>query len=269
MIFTLPVIAESTPGVFYAFSVSDFFGKFIVVLLLLISIWAWWTMIDKGLALYRAMRMSIRFLNAFTNRENIVGSLQDAQRTPCPLTDIYMVGLERLLSCYFDNPEQAARFISRAGTGTASGTTPERKRLTGAQIEAIETVMEREVSAQILSLEEGVPTLGTVVSLGPFLGLLGTVWGVMMAFCAVAIAGKPDFAALAPGVSGALLTTVAGLVVAIPSLLGYNFLVKSVRKLTVYMDNFTEDFMAKVKNEQLAAGSRGCGESANLPSGQA
>lgn len=249
-------IAADSPGIVYAFRESDILGKGIVLLLLIISIYAWWIMIRRGLNIYRAMRMSERFLNSFTNRENIVGALQEAQRTPCPVTDTYMIGMEKLLSCYFDDPEQAARFISRPavrpGTG-APADEPPVNALTGAQIEAVQIAMEREVSAQVMVLEEGIPLLGTIVTLSPFLGLFGTVWGVMYAFCGVAIAQKPDFSALAPGVAGALLTTVAGLVVAIPSVVGYNLLLNSIRKMTVYMDNFTEEFMAKVKNEQLAA----------------
>jgi biopolymer transport protein TolQ len=73
----------------------------------------------------------------------------------------------------------------------------------------------------------------------------------MMAFTAVAAHGSANIGALAPGVSGALLTTVVGLVVAIPSLIGYNLLTVTIRKITVYMDNFTEEFIAKVKLEQL------------------
>ena len=72
-----------------------------------------------------------------------------------------------------------------------------------------------------------------------------------MAFGGIAQQGSADISALAPGVSGALLTTVVGLTVAIPSLIGYNLLTFNIRKLTVYMDNFVEEFMAKVKLEQL------------------
>ena len=72
-----------------------------------------------------------------------------------------------------------------------------------------------------------------------------------MAFCGIAAAGKSDFTALAPGVAGALLTTVAGLVVAIPSLVGYNMLNSMIRSLTVMMDNFAEEFMVRIKLEQL------------------
>ena len=73
----------------------------------------------------------------------------------------------------------------------------------------------------------------------------------MLAFCGIAAAGKSDFTALAPGVAGALLTTVAGLVVAIPSLVGYNLLTSTIRNITIRMDNFTDEFLVRVKLEQL------------------
>lgn len=78
-----------------------------------------------------------------------------------------------------------------------------------------------------------------------------------MAFCGIAIAGKSDFTALAPGVAGALLTTVAGLVVAIPSLVGYNICTGMIRQLTITMDNFTEQFMVCVKLSQLKFSTNG------------
>ena len=113
-------------------------------------------------------------------------------------------------------------------------------------------MLEREVSGQIQELETRIGLLATLVSVSPFCGLFGTVWGVMLAFCGIAAAGKSDFTALAPGVAGALLTTVAGLIVAIPSLVGYNLLTATIRNLTVTMDNFTEEFMVRIKLEQLA-----------------
>jgi biopolymer transport protein ExbB/TolQ len=79
----------------------------------------------------------------------------------------------------------------------------------------------------------------------------------MLAFCGIAAAGKADFTALAPGVAGALLTTVAGLIVAIPSLVGYNALNGTIRNMTVAMDNFTEEFMVQLKLEQLAIDAKG------------
>ena len=80
----------------------------------------------------------------------------------------------------------------------------------------------------------------------PFFGLLGTVWGVMGSFAGMAEKGSANIAAIAPGISGALLTTVAGLLVAIPSLIGFNLLANKVRKIVNEMDGFVDNFMANL-----------------------
>lgn len=89
--------------------------------------------------------------------------------------------------------------------------------------------------------------LATAVSSSPMLGLLGTVWGVMDSFVAMAQQGSVNLSAVAPGIAGALLTTVIGLLVAIPSAIGYNLLASRVRTLSVLMDNFADEFMAEVQ----------------------
>ena len=125
-------------------------------------------------------------------------------------------------------------------------------RLTEAQMNAIEAVLEREISTQILELESGTSVLATIVSVCPFLGLFGTVWGVMLAFIGMAQQGSADIGAMAPGIASALLTTVVGLIVAIPSVIGYNAIGAMIRQLTVSMDNFSEAFMVKLKLDELA-----------------
>jgi biopolymer transport protein ExbB/TolQ len=89
--------------------------------------------------------------------------------------------------------------------------------------------------------------LATAVSACPFLGLLGTVWGVMDAFGGMATSGAAMLSAVAPGISGALLTTVVGLIVALPSSIGYNMLTSRIRRLAVQMDNFSQEFVASVQ----------------------
>ena len=91
--------------------------------------------------------------------------------------------------------------------------------------------------------------LATAVSMSPMLGLLGTVWGVMESFIAMAQKGMVNLQAIAPGIAGALLTTVIGLLVAIPSAIGYNMLASRVRTLSVQMDNFADEFMAEVQRQ--------------------
>ncbi|MDD5697447.1 MAG: MotA/TolQ/ExbB proton channel family protein [Victivallaceae bacterium] len=240
--------AIAVQGVGYAFSHSDIVGQAIVVLLLFGSILTWTIMLDKGLALHRAIKLS-EYLIAITRDCRTIFSLyRDAKDNPSPIAQVYMAGIGKLMEFKSLSPEQAAIMQTQR-------TAPQVK-LTHAQIDAIQTALEREVADQIMILEKRIGVLGTAVSVSPFFGLFGTVWGIMIAFTGIASKGNANIDALAPGVSGALLTTVVGLVVAIPSLIGYNLLTVTIRKLTVYMDNFTEEFIAKVKLEQLEIDNR-------------
>lgn len=243
------LLFSSAPGVYYAYQNSDSVGKAIVLFLLLGSIATWTTMLDKGMSLRRAGKASKRFLAMFkSNNRNLVNpSLARAGSGDAgPLGEIYTAGVEKLLEFYEEGNKNAGL-----------GMMPTPVKLSAAQFDAIEAVLERAVSHQIQELEKRIGFLGTLVSLSPFCGLFGTVWGVMMAFCGIAAAGKADFTALAPGVAGALLTTVAGLIVAIPSLVGYNILNGTIRNMTVSMDNFTEEFMVRLKLEQLSIDAKG------------
>ena len=245
------LLFSSVPGVYYAYQNSDSVGKAIVLLLILGSIATWTTMLDKAMSLRRAVRLSKRFLNHFkANTRNLAtpSLVREGMGESGPLGTIYSAGVEKLLEFYEDGSN---------GSFQLAGAPVTPVKLSTAQYEAVEAVLERAVSHQIQELEKRIGFLGTLVSLSPFCGLFGTVWGVMMAFCGIAAAGKADFTALAPGVAGALLTTVAGLVVAIPSLVGYNALNGTIRNLTVTMDNFTEEFMVRLKLEQLSLDSKG------------
>jgi biopolymer transport protein ExbB/TolQ len=233
----------ASQGAYYAFEHSDGVGQFVVLLLFFGSILTWTIMLDKGLALYRAKNMSESFIHKFRHKNSTVDMFREAENDPSPVAKVYMSGVEKLLEFYEIAPEQSSAML-------ATGRKPCAK-LTTAQMEAIRTVLEREVADQIMFLEQRIGLLATAVSVSPFLGLFGTVWGVMMAFCGVAAQGRAEISALAPGVSGALLTTVVALTVAIPSLIGYNLLTITIRKITVHMDNFTEEFIARVKLEQL------------------
>lgn len=232
----------SAAGPYYAFENSDMVGRAVVVFLFFGSMVTWTIMIEKGMALVRAKRYSLRFTRMFRNSAGLTALLAEARRDPGPVAKVYMAGAEKLLEFYGMRNEPSNLLQSARARSTS---------LTPAQMEALRTVLEREVSDQILVLEEKIGLLATAVSVSPFFGLFGTVWGVMMAFVGVASQGRADISALAPGVSGALLTTVVGLMVAIPSLIGYNLLASTIRKVTIYMDNFVEEFLARIRLEQL------------------
>lgn len=118
-----------------------------------------------------------------------------------------------------------------------------------ARLEHAENAIQRAIARQVLRYESSMIFLATVVSGAPFLGLLGTVWGVMDAFSAVAGQQSAGIATLAPGISAALLTTIAGLLVAIPSVFGYNFLLGKTRQLITEIENYASSLADRIELE--------------------
>jgi biopolymer transport protein ExbB/TolQ len=164
-----------------------------------------------------------------------------------PLYDVYLAGCEELTFHLLGSPEVDETFRARLDDAP---------RISPAQMRAVESAMERAVGESSLRLESQMILLATAVSGAPFLGLLGTVWGVMDTFGDVATAGSANLTAMAPGVSAALITTVTGLLVAIPAMFGYNFLVTSIRAMTVDMDNFAGELSSEFAHRYVDHGTR-------------
>lgn len=232
--FTLPPLADGS--VYYAFMHSDAMGQGIVVLLSLFSVITWTVMLEKGIGLSRAYKGSRFFIDEFRQKRNPFALRSRAAHDNSPVARIFESAYIRI--CQLHGDEQ--HMISQG-----------RRVLNDIELEVVRSTMEENVADQILKLEDKIIFLMTAVSISPFLGLFGTVWGIMLAFTEMAMQGKPDIQTLAPGVSGALLTTVLGLLVAIPSLVGYNMISFYIKQVTVHMDNFVEEFIAKLKIEQL------------------
>ena len=239
MNFTSMITIANAGDAVFAFKMSDIVGQSIVVFLFFGSIFVWTIMLEKAIALTRAKQASKEFLRLFRGEKNPLALIAHADRLGGPLAKVYKSGVADLLDFHG---------ISQADAATGRKTS-ERK-LSTVEIETVRSSMERSVADQILQIEDKIGYLATAVSACPFFGLFGTVWGVMVAFCGMASNARSDISAIAPGVSGALLTTVVGLLVAIPSLIGYNLLTNTIRQLTVNMDNFVEEFMARIKLDQ-------------------
>jgi len=118
-----------------------------------------------------------------------------------------------------------------------------------ARLEHSENALQRALSRVTLRYESSMIFLATIVTGAPFLGMLGTVWGVMVAFSDVAMQDSASIKTLAPGVSAALLTTIAGLVVAIPSVFGYNFLLGKSEQLVTELENFASSLADRIELE--------------------
>lgn len=223
---------QSQMEVLYIWSKATPEGKAIIVLLVIFSIFAWSVMAAKAMQLRRATRMNEYFNDEFRKQGKVLSIAErNVDVEGCPNYTVYKMG----------SVEVQGRLAASKKPGEVSLKA----------VEHIKRVLERAVSQEALKLESGLILLAIAVSGAPFLGLLGTVWGVMSTFSAVARAGNADLATMAPGVSAALITTVAGLLVAIPSMFGYNWLVHHLRVLTVELDNFAQEFVSRMENEFL------------------
>ena len=210
-------------------------AKVIIVFLVFFSIIAWSVMIGKALEMRRAKKLNLYFNSEFRTQKGVLDMFdRRLQVEGCPLFMVYRAG----------SIEVDSRL--KAGEGSA------RKRYVSLKgMEHVKRSLETSVAQESLKLESGLILLAIAVSGSPFLGLLGTVWGVMSTFGHVAMQGNATLTAMAPGVSAALITTVAGLLVAIPSMFGYNWLVHNLRVLTVELDNFAQELASKIETEYL------------------
>ena len=211
-------------------------AKVIIVLLFLSSIAVWWMMIFKVIQMRRARKLNALFAQEFTSQKAVLEMYdRKLEVEGCPLYAVYLAGCSQL--------DQRLR-----------GPSGERakQRISLKNMEHIKRAIENVVAKESLRLESGLILLAIAVSGAPFMGLLGTVWGVMSTFAGIAQSPQgATLAVMAPGVSATLVTTVAGLLVAIPSMFGYNWLVHNLRAFTVELDNFAQEFVSNMETEFL------------------
>jgi biopolymer transport protein ExbB/TolQ len=240
----IPVLAEG--GLLYAFEHSTLPGRSVLFCLFLGSIFSWSVMVTKFMLIRRARAQSGRFLSLFRADRQTLRLYEAGTRFEgSPIFSVYKAGCRELTFHMLGSPEVDETFHARLEISP---------KITPAQMRAVEAAMERAVGENALKIEAQMILLASAVSGAPFLGLLGTVWGVMDTFSGVALAGSANLAAMAPGVSAALITTVTGLLVAIPAMFGYNFLVTTIRGMIVEMDNFAAELASEIEHRYVDHG---------------
>jgi biopolymer transport protein TolQ len=242
------LLAAPSGGLIYAFTNSTFEGKLVLLALFVASIFSWSVMVTKIRVVRLSRKRNEEFLQRFRSERQPLRIYESKVRFDgSPLYAIYRAGCRELTFHLMGASEVDDTFWARLEIA---------ERITPAQMRVVTTAMERAVGESALRLEGQMILLATAVSGAPFLGLLGTVWGVMDTFSGVAIAGSANLTAMAPGVSGALITTVTGLLVAIPAMFGYNFLVTSIRSLIVQNDNFAAELASEFEHKYVNHGVR-------------
>jgi biopolymer transport protein TolQ len=210
-------------------------AKAIIACLVVFSILAWSVMVSKAIQMRRARKLNYYFEQEFRSQKSVLELFdRKLQVEGCPLYEVYQAGCTNL----------DARLRGPGGERR-------KQQVSLKNMEHVKRAMENVVAQESLKLESGLILLAIAVSGAPFIGLLGTVWGVMSTFAGVAQQGSATMAAMAPGVAAALITTVAGLLVAIPSMFGYNWLVHNLRAFTVGLDNFAQELVSKMESEFL------------------
>jgi biopolymer transport protein TolQ len=168
------------------------------------------------------------------------------------LQDAYHAVMKQPASPYNRLFREALNFYSELRPGALRDGAPnERGTLSSTQLEALKMVLGKEVAAERDLMSHYLPWLATIGSVGPLLGLLGTVLGVMDAFIGIATKGSGNISAVAPGVAEALVTTVAGLAAAIPAVIAYNLFINRVRLLAGELEGFANELIGTMAREGL------------------
>lgn len=206
---------------------ADWVVKSVMIGLIGASVWSWAIMFDKWWRLSSVRRKADSFENAFWSGRSLDDLYQDlGQRANHPMSLLFSA---------------AMREWKRS---TESGA----KHFAGVQAR-VEKVMSVTISREMVSLESNLLVLATVGSIAPFVGLFGTVWGIMNSFTSIAISKDTNLAVVAPGIAEALFATALGLLAAIPAVIAYNKFSNEVGKFGSRLDGFADEFSAIVSRQ--------------------
>jgi len=211
-------------------------GIGVIVLLLGASAISWAIIVKKWLQIRRAQDASVKFLETFWQSKRLDTIYQAAESlSASPISQVFRAG-------YVELSKVTAQKQGKQGQAEAGGMSEE---LGG--LENVERALKRAASSEVTTLESQIPFLGTTASAAPFVGLFGTVWGIMRAFNDIYRMGNANLATVAKPISEALIATAVGLFAAIPAVVAYNYFVSKIRVLDNEMTNFSSDFLNIVK----------------------
>jgi biopolymer transport protein TolQ len=218
--------------------------QFVLAILVIFSVVSWYLIVLKWWQFRRMRQLGDRFM----------AEVEKAPR----LEDAYHAAMRLPPSAYNRLLREAVHFFTelkpgslKGGHGAVAGASPAaaQSTLTITQLEALRMVLAKEVAAERDLAARFIPWLATFGSVSPLLGLLGTVLGVMDAFIGIAVGGSGNIAAVAPGVAEALVTTVAGLAVAVPAVMSYNLYVNRLGLFAGELEGFAQEIIGTLARE--------------------
>jgi biopolymer transport protein TolQ len=205
---------------------SGWVVRLVLLTLIATSIVSWGIALAKGREMRRARRQSARFIDVFWEAKNLTAiQAASGDMKQSPVAQVFRAGYQEL---------QRLTRLKRGEDG-------EESEFGG--IENVQRAMQRARTQEVTRLERGLTFLATTASTAPFIGLFGTVWGIMTAFMGLSATTSSSIQAVAPGIAEALVATAVGLAAAIPAVVMYNRFARQLRVLTAEMDTFGAEFL--------------------------
>jgi len=225
---------------------AGFVVQMVLAILLFFSVFSWAIIFIKFRHIRRAYRESAHFIDYFWKS----GDLSDAY-TKCrqfqhsPIARVFRTG-------YLELRKVVQRNGSQDESGSDGGDASLHTRFSGS--ENIQRALRRSITTELTRLNQMVPFLATTGNATPFIGLFGTVWGIMNSFHGIGLRGSASLAVVAPGISEALVATAAGLAAAIPAVIAFNFFTQKIRVIETELQSFSADFLNIIERDILGVG---------------
>jgi biopolymer transport protein TolQ len=205
--------------------------QLVLLILVMFSVASWAIILSKHRTLSHARGQSEEFLDAFWKNQRLDALYEKSERwIDSPVSKVFRAGY-RELSRLHDVVVKAEAGVDVAAAAETS------------ILQNVSRAMSRARNLETTRLERALTFLATTGSATPFIGLFGTVWGIMNAFRSIGLSGAASLAVVAPGISEALIATAVGLAAAIPAVIAYNAYLRRVETLTIEMENFSDEFM--------------------------
>ena len=211
-------------------------AKGVLILLLIFSMVSWAIILSKYMTYGRAKNENDRFLETFSKTENLTQVYSFSKELKVsPLARVFLTGY-RELYVFQDMAKEERK--KRGETLSAKG-----EQMTPRDMRGISLCLNKAINKEVERLSRKLEFLATTGSTAPFIGLFGTVWGIMHSFRSIGMQGTASIGGVAPGIAEALIATAAGLVAAIPAVIFFNYFNNKIVLLTSVMDDFSQDFV--------------------------
>jgi biopolymer transport protein TolQ len=208
---------------------ASIIAKVVLIILLLFSLASWVIIFSKWRALSKAEQSNRSFLSRFRSRSKLSDMLTEAENAKdSPVARIFLAGYEEI-------------------TGQMGGAGAIRS------LESVNRVLQSATIAEVTRLERSLGWLATTANASPFIGLFGTVVGIVIAFQGLSAATASSIQSVAPGIAEALIATAAGIAAAVPAAIFYNYLLNKVKSLTAMMDRFALELLNLIERHYIKA----------------